>query len=384
MNINKIKKSKTRILFIVSEDWYFVSHRFDLAKRSIEKGYTLALLSRYHKDQSKIRKLGIETYEWSLERNSKNIFKEIQSIYLITKVIKSFRPDLIHAVAFKPVVYSSIGCFFIGFKNRVFALAGLGYVFSSRGIKIKILQAILKYFIKVMLNGHNTRLILQNPDDIKVLLLPKNIEKDKIRLIRGAGVDINKFFYKQLSKGSFKVILPSRMLWSKGIKDFKECSKILFTKTKNIKFILVGKPDMQNPDSVPAELLHKWAESENFEYIGYEKEMVKIFHECSLVCLPTSYGEGLPKSLLEAASCGRPIVTYNVPGCREVVRHGHNGLLIEKRNVNALADAIYTLYKDYKLCVKMGQNGRRIIEKNFTTEIVISKTQKVWEELLTR
>ncbi|MBI87034.1 MAG: glycosyltransferase family 1 protein [Candidatus Marinimicrobia bacterium] len=380
----KMGKIQNRILFIVSEDWYFVSHRLELAIKSIEKGYNVALLSRYHKDKTMIENLGIQTIDWTLDRSSKNIFKETIAIKNVVTAINAFKPHLVHSVAFKPVLYSAIGCYIKKIDNRIFALAGLGYVFSSSSIKAKIIQFVLKKVMKKMLMGNKTRLILQNPNDVTVLESSNLIAKNKIRLIRGAGVNVDKFFYKELPIKTFNVVLSSRMLYSKGIEDFKECAKIIGGLSKHIKFQIVGKPDEHNPDSIPLNVLNKWSKAENFEYKGFRNDMVKILHESSLVCLPTSYGEGIPKALLEGASCGRPIIAYDVPGCREIVEHGHNGFLIERKNINSLADAIYTLYQNYRLCVKMGQNGRRIIEKNFTTEIIVSKTQKVWEELLIR
>jgi len=372
-----------RVLFIVSEDWYFVSHRFHLAKSAISLGYSVALLSNYSKHRNEIEVAGIEVINWSINRSSKNPFQEMEAIKNIVLAIKHFKPSLIHSVAIKPVIHSAIACMISGIKPRIFALAGLGYIFTSSKKSAKLLRPFLKIIFKLLFYGKKTCLILQNPDDKSVLFSANVIKNNQIHLILGAGVDAMAFKYQKILKDRMPVIiLSARMLWAKGIQDFIDSAKQINNNNINARFVLVGTPDNQNPDAIPNEKLEKWHKSGLIEWWGHQNDMAKIYHQSSIVCLPTTYGEGLPKSLLEAASCGRPIVTYDVPGCREIVKDGYNGYLVMPKSVDGLVQAISHLLNNYDLCVKMGKNGRKLVEKHFTQEKIAQETIAVWEEVL--
>ena len=371
-----------KILFIISEDWYFVSHRLYLAKVAINSGYKVALLSHFTNHREIIEAEGIKTIAWPLNRSSRNLYKEIEAIKSIVSTIRQFKPSMIHSVAMKPVIYSAIACNLSGLKSRIFALAGLGFVFTSSKRSAKILRPFLKVIFSLLFKGKKTKLILQNPDDQRQLLSEGVINPKNIRLIRGAGVDTKTFSFKTIPSNMPIIILPSRMLWAKGIQDFVDCAIEINKKVKKARFVLVGTPDIQNPDAISKVRLKKWNEEGVIEWWGHQSDMVKVYHQSTIVCLPTTYGEGLPKSLLEAASCGRPIVTYDVPGCREIVIDGYNGFLVKAKRVDDLISAISNLLDDRELCIKMGKNGRKLVEKYFTQEKIAQETMAVWEELL--
>jgi glycosyltransferase involved in cell wall biosynthesis len=371
-----------RILFIVSEDWYFYSHRLYLAKIAIKLGYKVALLSHYTNHRDKIKQDGIEVINWPLNRSTKNLLQEIKAIKSVASSINNFQPSVIYAVAMKPVLYSAIACFLSGFKNRVFALAGLGFIFTSKKRSVKVLRLLMEFVFRLLFKGNNTRLILQNPEDQSALLSAKVINKNYLRLIRGAGVDTTSFHYQKIPNEIPVIILPARMLWAKGIQDFVDCAIEINKKVKKARFVLVGTPDIQNPDAIPKVRLKKWNEEGVIEWWGHQSDMVIVYHQSTIVCLPTTYGEGLPKSLLEAASCGRPIVAYDVPGCREIVQDGYNGYLVKPKSINGLVDAITKILNSYELCVQMGKNGRQLVKKHFTQEKIARETMAVWEEVL--
>ncbi len=341
----------------------------------------MALLSHYSNHRELIETVGIETISWELTRSSKNIFNEVGSIKSVISAIRKFNPNLIHAVAMKPVIYSSVACILSEVKFRIFALAGLGFVFTSKNISAIILRPFMELLFKLLFRGKNTRLILQNPEDQSALLSAKVIKKKHISLIRGAGVDTASFNYQKISNELPVIILPARMLWAKGIQDFIDCAKVINNK-QMARFTLVGMPDEQNPDAISISQLNKWNEEGVIEWWGHQSEMPKVYHQSTIVCLPTTYGEGLPKALLEAASCGRPIVAYDVPGCREIVKDGYNGFLVEPKSVTCLVKAIAKLLNDYDLCVQMGKNGRKLVKKHFTQEKIAEETIAVWEEVL--
>ena len=339
-------------------------------------------MSYYTNHRKVIADAGIEIIDWPLNRSSKNPLTELIAIISVISSIRQFRPSIIHSVAMKPVIYSSIASLFTGLDNRIFALAGLGFVFTSNRRSAKILRPFLKVIFSLLFKGKKTKLILQNPDDRRQLLSKGVINPKNIRLIRGAGVDTKTFSFKTIPSNMPIIILPSRMLWAKGIQDFVDCAIEINKKVKKARFVLVGTPDIQNPDAISKVRLKKWNEEGVIEWWGHQSDMVKVYHQSTIVCLPTTYGEGLPKSLLEAASCGRPIVTYDVPGCREIVIDGYNGFLVKAKRVDDLISAISNLLDDRELCIKMGKNGRKLVEKYFTQEKIAQETMAVWEELL--
>ena len=370
-----------KILFIVSEDWYFVSHRLHIAIAAIEDGYEVALLSKLSIHKEFLESYGIEVFDWQLDRISRNPLKELLSIYHVINTVKNFKPNLIHSVAIKPVIYSLLSKAFHRADGLVLALPGLGFVFRSKSSLSKILRISLIPIFKLLLIGSNIRLVMQNNDDIDSLLNFRIITSKKIRLIRGSGVNTSNFFPNHNSNEIPLVILPARMLWNKGVQDFVNCAKKSINKGKKVRFVLVGEPDIHNPESISLMQLKQWDELGIIEWWERKTNMLEVYHMADVVCFP-SYHEGLPKALLEAASCEIPIVAYDVSGCREIVKNNVNGFLIPFRDQDALYLSIIRLLKDSKLRLDMGKKGREIVINNFTENRVSSETIEVWNEVL--
>lgn len=372
-----------KILFIVSEDWYFVSHRLHLAQTAISRGYSVTLLTNISSSQHLIEESGIEVIPWSLQRNSYNPAKEVNSILQVIKAIRAVKPSLIHAVALKPILYSAIASKFTRLKCRVFAFAGLGFIFTSEKLFIKLCRIPLVFIMKFFLKNDHSSIILQNQDDIKTLLNLNMIRKNSISLIQGSGVDTELFFPKseQSINSQPLVILPARLLWDKGIGDFVRAASILKKKHFDARFILVGQPDIHNPASISDSQISEWVKSNIVEYWGFQENMPKILNRATIVCLP-SYREGFPKVLLEAASCAKPIVTTDVPGCRQAIENNSSGLLVPPRNPNALAKAIEKLIQDKSLCKKMGAKGLQRVNLELSQKIIANKTISLWESIL--
>ena len=369
------------ILFVVSEDRYFVSHRLHLAEAALLQGYKVSLLSKISDQKDLIESKGVEILNWSLTRSSYNPIKELVSVWQIFSVLKKIKPDLVHAVALKPILYTSISSKFSGLASRVFSIAGLGFIFSSEKLLARILRPLIVLSFQLALTGKKTRLIVQNRDDMEELLRFKIISKEKINLIRGAGVNTKTYYPKPEKEGLPVVLLPARFLWDKGIGDFVDAVKLLKKSGVKARFVLVGEPDNHNPESIEISQIQNWVNEELIESWGYQKKMPEVYSSSAIVCLP-SYREGLPKALLEAASSGRPIVTNDVPGCREVVVHEENGFLVTPQDSVSLADALKILINHKELRESMGKNGRRRVEENFAQEIIAQKTSQVWKEVL--
>jgi len=371
-----------RLLFVGSEDWYFVSHRLHLAVAAIEAGYSVALLSNMSSHRDLIESSGIEVIDWSLVRQSRSIILEIKAIYGVVSAIRHFQPDIVHSVAMKPVFYSAIACRLTGVKARIYALAGLGYIFSSQKALARRLKLIFVFIFRWALNGSRSRLILQNHNDQELLLNYRVVRKNDIRLIRGAGVDTEAFSPQENSFGSPIVLLSGRLIWDKGVGVFVDCARVMREKGVCARFVLAGEPDAQNPESIPNSQLQAWVDEGVIEWWGRRDDMPEVLRQTAIVCLPTTYGEGLPKALIEAASCCIPIVTYDVPGCREIVIDRVNGYLIKINDFDALCSSIEHLLNNPELRSHMGKAGREIVVKEFSQEKIASETIKVWEEVL--
>jgi len=368
-----------RILFIVSEDWYFVSHRLHLAISAINDGYKVALLSHISEHRIFLDSLSIELIDWPLERMSKNPIKEVKSIHCIVDAIHSFKPDLVHAVAIKPVLYTSLVNFFLTINGVVLALGGLGFVFRSEKGSAKAIRIVIMPILRFLLTAKNTCLIVQNKDDRQIL--EKLNISNNIELIRGSGVNTKDFFSKPIPHKIPLVILPARILWDKGVGDFVRCAKKCIANKVDVKFALVGAPDLHNPECVPEAQIKEWVEQGVVEWWGHEDDMFKVYNSADIVCFP-SYHEGLPKALLEAASCELPIASYDVPGCREVVKDNVNGYLVPFKDEEKLFFSVMSLIKSSNLRDEMGKNGRKIVLENFTQEKIYFETMCAWKKFI--
>ena len=268
---------------------------------------------------------------------------------------------------------------------RINAIAGLGYVFISNSLKARILRPFLKLVLNWVLNDRKSFLILQNGEDLKVIKSSRSQLENRVRLIKGSGVDTKRFYpltLKDRKVGSeTKVLLASRLLWDKGIREFVEAAYKFHEQNIPIRFLLAGAPDFGNPGAVQVPELEKWKDEGVIDILGQVDDMPELLRLVDIFVLPTSYGEGLPKSLIEAAATALPLIATDVPGCREVVVDGVNGLLIPPKNPKALCDAILALHNDPLRAKKMGQLALEKVLSEFDEEIVIRQTLQVYGEL---
>lgn len=371
--------TKKRVLFVITEDWALISHRLHLAEAAIKLGYEVGVVTRVTKYRDMLEARGLKVFHWRLERRSLNPINEILAIIQLWKILSLFQPVIIHAVAQKPVIYAGLVLKFFKSVRFVAALGGVGFIFTARSVKASILKPLVKFYLKFALRGRNTALILQNKDNIQTVSNLNIISENRIRLVRGAGVEIEKYCPSPIPKGVPMIILPARMLWDKGVAEFVRVARRIKAQGVNARFTLVGDIDQHNPASVTQHQIDQWVEEGVVEQWGRRDDMDTVYPQASIVCLP-SYNEGMPKVLLEAASCARPIVAFDVSGCREIVRDGVNGFLVNFGDETALETAIVTLIKDKSLCKKMGVNGREIVEQEFSGEMINAQTFGIWNE----
>jgi glycosyltransferase involved in cell wall biosynthesis len=373
---------KPKLIFLITEDWYFWSHRLSIARAARDAGFEVLVATRVNQHKQRIEKEGLKLVPIGLKRRSRNVLKEVISMLEIIRAYRRERPDIVHHVAVKPILYGSWAARITGIHGVVNALAGLGSMFVAQGWKAKALRKIVIFAYRSTFLAKNTVGIFQNPDDLKLFVGTGIIKSEKALLTLGAGVDTSRFIYLPEPVGSSTVILVSRMLWDKGIGEFVKAAEMLKKDGVNCHMVLVGKPDPENPTSISEETLRNWDSKGVVEWWGYREDMPKVFAQSNIVVLPTTYGEGVPKVLIEAASCGRAIVATDVPGCREIVRDNENGLLIPPHDPKSLASALKTLIGNAALRAKMGRYGRKIVETEFSEEIVVRQTMAVYEKLL--
>ncbi len=367
------------LLFLVTEDWYFISHRLSLAVAAKEAGYEVAVATRPGNSAQAIEAAGIRVVPFEIDRRGMNPLKELIAMLRLALLIHREGPDLLHMVALKPVLLGNLAARLAGAKRRVSAVTGMGFLFTDGG-RGGVLMPLVRRLLGRSLRGG--LVIVQNPDDA-ALLVEMGVPEESLRLIRGSGVDLERFRVEPESTGTPLVMLPSRMLWDKGVGEFVEAARHLKESGVEARFVLVGAPDPANPAAVSKERLEAWQAEGLVEWWGHQERMETVLPQAHMVCLP-SYREGLPKVLLEAMACGRAVITCNVPGCREVVVHEQNGYLVPPRDPAALADAIGRLLDDASMRRCFGAVGRRHAERFFSTERVTRETFDVYQELLER
>ena len=292
-------KGKT-ILFLVTEDWYFCSHRIPIARAAKEAGARVIVASRINKHRDVITGHGFEAVDLPFDRSGLNPLKDLSTLKAITDLYRSEQPDLVHQVAMKPVLYGSIAAQRAGVKAVVNAMAGMGFLFISASLKARALRLGVKAAFRWLLNRRNSRLILQNADDAREFEQQIGVRRDHIRIIRGSGVDLLRFAATPEPPGPPVAVCVSRMLWDKGIGELVEAARLLKARGCDLKVRLVG-PSDDNPASIPQIRLQGWAAEGVVEITGPTTDIPAVYRDAHIAVLP-SYREGLPKSLLEAAA----------------------------------------------------------------------------------
>jgi len=372
---------RRKLLFLVTEDWYFVSHRLDLAIAARRAGYDVMVATRVDRHGDRITDAGLGLRPLAFNRGGLNPFEEILTLIRIAAIYRREAPDIVHHVAVKPVIYGSLVARFLGIKGIVNALSGLGYVFSSTGRRAAVLRCLVEPVLRLALGGSRSRLIVQNGDD-RIRLTARGLARDEsIRVIRGSGIDAGRYRPADPLGDPPLVVLPGRMLWEKGVAEFVDAARRLKAAGVKARFALVGSPDEANPASIELAQIEAWAREGAVEYWGWRDDMPNVFAQAQIVCLP-SYHEGLPKVLLEAAVCGCAMVASDIPGCREIVKEGLTGWLAPVRDADALADALQQAIRRPDLREQYGRSARALIAADFSVDRIAKETVAVYDELI--
>jgi len=374
---------KPKLLFLVTQDWYFCSHRFALAKSALAAGLDVVLATHVSDCGDLIRSAGIRLIPIKMRRGIRSPFAELFSILDLIRLYKRENPDIVHHVALKPILYGSIAARLSRVPHQIQAIAGFGFVFSSSRRKAGLLRPPVRAMLRWALAGRRSHVMVQNPNDA-MMAGELGVSKERLHLIAGSGVSTDLFAPSPEPETGIPVVtLVARMLWDKGVGEFVAAVRLLKQRGVQLRAYLVGDPDPENPASIVVDRLEQWQAEGIVEWQGRRSDIKNVWAESHIAVLP-SYREGLPKSLLEAAASGRPMVATDVPGCRSVVINGETGLLVPEKNAEELADAIETLINNKELRLKMGIQARKLVESEFSEKIVIEKVIRLYHQLLGR
>lgn len=371
-----------RILIVTNDAWFFVSHRLPIAAALSAANAQCHVLA--HKDDTvpQITDTGAHFHHWDITPRSTSVLKELKSALHLLRTIHNLKPDIVHLVTIKPVLYGGFIARLLRVPGVVFAISGMGYLFQDKEAPKSPTQVLAKLFYRFVLRHKNGRVIVQNRSDREFFITEMKVAEDKVFQLPGSGVNLQSFQAAHKSNDVPVIVLTARMLWDKGIEYFVEAAKIINSDTTRARFVLVGLSDPDNPRSVPIETLETWQQEGVVEYFGHRSDIPQILANADIYCLPTIYGEGLPKAILEAMASGCATVATNWPGCNEVISDGENGLLVTPKDTDQLVDTLSRLIDNKELRHSLGTQARITVERGYSVETVVQQTLAIYERLL--
>lgn len=373
---------RKKILYVATEDWYFISDTLPLAKAALARGYDVAVAARPNGKEHIIKEAGLRFYPLHrISRSGIGAMSETLSVAELTQLYRRVSPDIVHHIALKTILYGAAAARSVKNIARVNSIMGLGYVFTSESSKARVLRPFMAAALRVALAGKRSRTIVQNGDDLEAVAHLSPAARANLRMLRGSGVDCAKFTPQPEPDGPPVVVLPARLLRDKGVAEFADAARAIKSEGIAARFALVGEPDADNPASITQSEIDGWVGEGILENWGFCSDMPGVYRSATLVCLP-SYREGLPRVLLEAAACARAVVSTDAPGCREVVQNGVNGWLVPPRDAAALTVALKEAIADRGARARYAAAARRIVEQQFAAPIIIGKTLALYDELL--
>ena len=374
-------QSMRKITFLVAEDWYFLSHRRILAEACLKAGWQVVVAANISRHRDELEAMGCIVEPMDFDRGGINPLRDLKTLAGIRAMLRRQKPDILHSVGMKPVLYGGIAALLAGVKSTVSAMAGMGYLFTgSRPHLVAIRLAILTA-LRLCIRWRGGALIVQNEDDKAFMLEQGLVRPDRLELIPGSGVDLT-----ALTETPFPPEPPvvfacvSRMLKDKGILELVEAARTLKAQGVPALVRLVGGTDEQNPTSIPEAQLKAWAAEGLVEWLGHQSDIAAVWRDAHVAVLP-SYREGMPKALLEAEACGRPVITTDVQGCREAIENGKQGLLVPVREAAPLAQAMAELAGDPTRRQAMGRAARERAESRFDQNVIAQRHLDLYDRL---
>ena len=377
----------SKILLVANSSWYFYNFRLPLIMEILNRGYKVTLVCPFDKYTEKLRKNNFKVINWRVKRSSINPFNELISLLNLTNIYKEEKPDIIHHFTIKACLYGTFAARYIGIRNVINAVTGLGYIFLARGVRNSIFRFFMKYIYKFIFKSKGLTVIFQNCDDLEKLVNLNIVDSESSLVIRGSGVDVDffdpsKFNPRNLDHNStLKLLFPSRLIYQKGLKELLNACESLWALGECFELWLAGEIDDDSKSVLTKEDHFSLINNKNIRFLGHVEDMRFLYHQCDIVVLP-SWREGLSRSLAEAASMEKPIITSNVPGCRDIVDHGVSGLLVNPKDSKSIEFAILLLMRNKDLAKKMGIMARLKIKSCFGVSIINQKTIDQYKNLL--
>ena len=377
----KLQHSKPRLLLLLNDDAYFRVHRLQHARAARNAGMEVLVCTRADDDGKWIKDEGFTYLPIPFVKEGRQPLQELLGVFKLAKLYRQEKPDIVHHLCMKPILYGSSAARLAGIPAVVNTFTGLGFVFMKNGWRSRVLRAALVPSLRWAFGHPNCRAVFENSADRERLIYAKIVRRERTLIISGTGVDIGKFMPMAEEEETPIVVLACRMLWDKGVADFVEAARLLKKQNVAVRCVLVGTPDPGSPTSISEERLLSWQQERVVEWWGYREDMPRILRSAHVVVLPSFY-EGLPTILLEACASARPVVTTAIPGCQAVVRDGENGFLVPVKDPGALARAIKVLLENPALRTRMGTRGREIVVREFSLGRVTKQVITVYRELL--
>lgn len=368
-----------KVIFVVTEDWAFLSHRLPMARAAKDMGCDVVIAARDNGHTQAVEDKGFRFIPIPMNRSGTNPIKELRTVWALAKLFWKERPDIVHCVALKPILDGSLAARCAPVGNVINTFAGMGSIFigeERRGMRLFLIRA-----FRWLMRSEKVHVVVQNEDDEEMLTGLGIAQSARTTLIRGSGIEMEMYSSSAEPEGIPVAVMVSRLSWDKGVQEFVDAARVLKERGVGVKMTLVGAPDPSNPRCVPEETVQAWQTEGVIDWQGHRNDILKVYTDAHIAVLP-SYREGTPKSLLEAAACGRAIITTDVPGCRQMVEEGKSGLLVPPRDGHAIADAIERLAKDPELRISFGRNARERITRLYSSEVVAQGIKSLYTRLL--
>jgi len=366
----------------VTEDWYFWTHRLPLAQAARQEGFRVIVAARVAGHGERIEAEGFKLHPLAWRRRGDGLMGAGRALIEIFRLYRKERPRLVHHVALKAVVFGSIAAFAARVPRQINAIAGLGFVFTHLSLKTLAIRVAILQVLRIFVKRAGSHVIVQNPSDAEYLIGHGVVRRNQVSIIRGSGVDVARFLPYPEPSGRIVVATVSRMLRHKGIEILVNAAHLLRGRGLDLRFLLIGPIDADSPAPLLESELDGWTKTGVVEWLGALDDIPDVWASAHIAAFPSFYREGVPLAMLEAAACGRPIVSTDIPGCREVVEQGVNGFLVRENDVVALADAIEVLVRDRELRLRMGQAGRVRVQRYFAKEIIVDQTLALYRDAI--
>lgn len=370
-----------KVILFANTDWYLWNFRRELIESIRRHDWEVVLISPPGPYGPEFAARSVRWIALDMHRRSVNPFQQLKTIASLCSIYRRERPDIVHHFTLKSVILGSLAAKFAGIDVCVNAVAGMGFIFSNQSSKTRLLRPFVSLLLKAALSGSYSRVIFQNPDDLKAFTEARVIDASRSKLIRGSGVDTSRFKPGlRVPSRRCQVLLATRLLWSKGIGDYVAAARTLARAGVPADFLVAGTPDPGSPDSVPLETLEIWRNEGHVCFLGHVRDMDRLLSDVDIVVLPSSYAEGVPRILLEAAACAAAIITTDRPGCREIVEHDVTGILLQPHDPSGLASSLEDLIKDPERRARLGLAARRKAQMEFEESSVVQATIGVYED----